>query len=619
MTTAAAWHILAIDAEAQRPLLWRSPGARRATLALLGLHVLLLVFSLPDYRTSVDNGYHVSLARLYGEHGTAFWDPLNYGPDGRPNLNAPLQHAITGALGRVLGGDGSDYILASDLLAVLQWSCAMLTVWFFARRHGGDGAALLAVCVASGGAFTAYSFYSGIPSGWVFVLTPWAIHFFLQRREVICALATAACIGFHLGGYATAPLGVCLAALLTGRWWALLRVGGLVALLSAPYSIHLLLHLDWYQGEPGHSSFLVEPLVIAFIGLGLIGSIARAREEPFLLSWLLSGVAWLAVRTERFVVQGALAGAVAGSCVLVHALARLPHRLAVALLGGLAAVAVLFPAAPPSLGAEALWLLGFDYPRPIDWREIRAVAEAIERERLQDRLFSVYNISFGSAISVYTSISQELGHWVEVRPVPDPADELLPDDKAYVVPVPSDDELLAELDAEGLIELHGGSAGMSVVTLPEPTTLDAAAPVLAPLLAGEARWLAEHAQRNTFGDAVTTLLEPGALEERRGQLAAQRSRAGRLLVAWIAYGHALAGSDPAAGVEAARLARGLGGMATFLGDEASADFIDSARQERMRENLTRAAVVFDGLANRPNDPEARRALERLFREFFWAA
>ncbi len=48
-----------------------STAARRATIAILALHGILLVNALPDYFVSVDSGYHVSLARWYGEHGSA--------------------------------------------------------------------------------------------------------------------------------------------------------------------------------------------------------------------------------------------------------------------------------------------------------------------------------------------------------------------------------------------------------------------------------------------------------------------------------------------------------------------------------------------------------------------
>ena len=48
------------------------------TALVLGLHGVLLVSTLTDYRVSIDSGYHVSLARWYAEHGTAFWDSVNF-------------------------------------------------------------------------------------------------------------------------------------------------------------------------------------------------------------------------------------------------------------------------------------------------------------------------------------------------------------------------------------------------------------------------------------------------------------------------------------------------------------------------------------------------------------
>jgi hypothetical protein len=79
-------------------------SARRATMAILALHGILLVASLPDYFVSIDSGYHVSLARWYGEHGSAWWDHINFGPGGRPNLQGPLMHMAIGFLGRAVCG-----------------------------------------------------------------------------------------------------------------------------------------------------------------------------------------------------------------------------------------------------------------------------------------------------------------------------------------------------------------------------------------------------------------------------------------------------------------------------------------------------------------------------------
>jgi len=83
-----------------------------AALAILGLHGALLLSTLTDWRVTLDSGYHVSLARQYGEHGLVTWDRINFGPGGRPNLQAPLLHLAIGALGRAMGGTGDDYVLS---------------------------------------------------------------------------------------------------------------------------------------------------------------------------------------------------------------------------------------------------------------------------------------------------------------------------------------------------------------------------------------------------------------------------------------------------------------------------------------------------------------------------
>lgn len=63
--------------------------ARAVTWTILGVNALLLAVSIRDYRVSIDSGYHISLARWYAAHGTAWWDHINYGPGGRPNLQGP--------------------------------------------------------------------------------------------------------------------------------------------------------------------------------------------------------------------------------------------------------------------------------------------------------------------------------------------------------------------------------------------------------------------------------------------------------------------------------------------------------------------------------------------------
>jgi hypothetical protein len=173
-------------------------GVAIATLLILCVHGTLLLSTLRDWRITLDSAYHVSLARAYGEHGLVPWDHINFGPAGRPNLQAPLMYLVAGTIGRVIGGTGGDYVLASTMLAGAQWAGAMATAGFFALMLGGEWAMLLAVALLSGAGFAATSFAVGIPSGWLFILIPWAIHFFLRRRLALTAIATSAAIYVHI-------------------------------------------------------------------------------------------------------------------------------------------------------------------------------------------------------------------------------------------------------------------------------------------------------------------------------------------------------------------------------------------------------------------------------------
>lgn len=80
----------------------KSPFARRSAWIIVAAHATLLLLMTRDYFADNDLGYHISLARQYAEHGTYFWDRLNWAPTGRPNLQGPLLHFAVGVLGRIL-------------------------------------------------------------------------------------------------------------------------------------------------------------------------------------------------------------------------------------------------------------------------------------------------------------------------------------------------------------------------------------------------------------------------------------------------------------------------------------------------------------------------------------
>lgn len=593
---------------------------RRLMWFILALHGLLLLLSLPDYRVSIDSGYHVSLGRYYAEHGTAFWDHINYGPGGRPNLQGPLLHYGIAVLGWLMGGSGDAYVLANAILAFLQWVAAMFTAVYFARRYGGDWAALFAAALLSGSAFAAGSFFVGLPSGWTFILTPWAIHFFLRDRLSLSALFATGAIYVHLSGYATAPFGIFVAAVLARRWRNLAIVGVVTALLTAPYTIHFLRHLAWYRGQHGHVATWATPLIYLLAAAGLARLLRRPRENVFLLAWFAAPLAWVIQDYTRFLMQSNLAGSVLGGLFLAWLFERRFsgwRRPVFASL--LVAVATVFPLGLPSLALEATWALGLRFPRFLDWSDARTIAGVIERAGLADRLVSVYAPSYGPALAVYAPIKLERGHWVEVQPRPDPVDRLSAAEKVYVVPVPPEDPVLLDLAKRGLVEVHGGSGLESVITLPARGRLESVAPLAAEIASREASWLSAHAVNNRL-PPPGEILSKAALEERRRRMLEQRTRMGRIEVVALIYAYSLEPVAPERARGSRGSVRGFGEMARFLGDDSAIDFVSDARHARLRQNLARYAQALRSLRDHPlGTPELDAASDRLFGEYFWAA
>lgn len=593
---------------------------RTALALILGLHAGLLVSTLTDYRVSIDSGYHVSLARYYAEHGTVFWDHINYGPAGRPNLQGPALHLAIGLLGRVLGGSGDAYVLANALLAVLQWAAAMWTVVFFARRFGGDRAALFGATLLSGSVASAIPFSIGIPSGWVFIVTPWAIHFFLKEKLWASTLFLTLGIYSHLGGLATAPVGVLLAALLTRRWRSLLVVGAATALLSAPYLVHFLRYRDWYRGEHGHVSLNLSLLVGVASLLGFLWSLRRPRANAFLVAWFLAPVAWIFQDYTRFVAQVPLAGAALGGIALDAWLARvkattLQRVASVAFV----ALTTILPFGIPSLASEAGWAFGPRYPRGLDWAEARRLAEIVQRAGRPEPLVSVYFNSFAPALAAFAPLQVEKGHWVEVQPRSDPADDLSVSRALHVVPVPARDDLLADLVARGWIRLIGSTEAASVVALERAAPVDEVARWLAEQAAADAEWLAANAENNTAAP-LEVVRQAARLVTWRASRREQRTHAGRLELAMLLYALAHEGHAPeqAKGIRGA--ARGWGSLAAFLGDESCIGFVSTARHQRFRTNVAAWARALRRLATETGPTsELGLATKKLFGEYFSAA
>jgi len=220
-------------------------------------------------------------------------------------------------------------------------------------------------------------------------------------------------------------------------------------------------------------------------------------------------------------------------------------------------------------------------------------------------------------MSVFTPVSQERGHWGEVRPLEDPAAGIPASEKVYLLSVPPGDELLDRLEGEGLIRVHGGGVETSVVTLEDEPSLASVAPMLAEILRTEALWLADNAVPNTFPDVMTLFVSEDALPNRRRVMTEQKAHAGRAQIAVLIYAAAVESTDAdiAAGVRAS--ARGWGSVANFIGDETAIDYIDEIRFQRFQANLRdfAEAVRTLGTSVLPS-PELDQATDRMFDDFF---
>jgi hypothetical protein len=273
----------------------------------------------------------------------------------------------------------------------------------------------------------------------------------------------------------------------------------------------------------------------------------------------------------------------------------------------------------PAVALRPAWAMGLRFPRMMEWDEARALAGIIREEGLQNRLTYVYNHSFGPSLAVFTPLTVEKGHWVEVQPRPDPADWVSAGEKSYVMPVPPEDRFLRSLEEAGLLKIHGGTRKSSVLTLPRAAHPEASPVPLGETVTEECRWLAEHATNNAL-EPVAEILSKEGIARRRARLMEQRVHAGRIAVAALVMAYALEARHPETALSVRRSVRGLSGIAAFLSDEWSLDFIDAPRHETLRENFGKLAEAMDGLGDSlVPSPALMRALEELFDEYYWAA
>jgi len=598
-----------------------SRGARRALVLVVALHLVLLLLMLRDYFADNDLGFHISLARQFAEHNVYWWDFLNWAPTGRPNLQGPALHYGVALLGRLLGGDGWDYIHAFSVLAVAQWAAAVFTAAFFARRYGGDRAALFAVALLTGNVYSAASFFVGVPSGWIFILAGWAIFFFLERRYAEAVIMATATTYVHLGGAPVIAVGFILAGVLTRRWKAMVACGAATVILASPYIVHFLRHLSWYTGQRGHVAGSIALFTYALAGPGFVWLLATRRGRGaglFLLVWAAAPVAWLFQDSLRFLLQSTVVASTIAGVFFTWLITRFTgEEVQHWVTGAFVVLATLYPFAIPSLPVETAWAAGQGFPRELDWWEAEALAGVVEQDSLADRIFDPYYNSLCGAVAVFApEVRQRGGHWGEVRPPVDPADTISAGSFVHMLPLPPDDSLLVEWDRNGLVTNHGGGRQTSLVTLPAPAGTAAFNPMLVDVIDREVEWLLANGRPNLFPPPAT-LFNVVERREHRDMLARQKAHIGRIQLAVLLYAFAVEGDDPdlAAGVR--RSARGWGGVANFLGDETAMDYVDEARFRRFLVNLESFRDELQVMRTQPYpSPELDRATDRLFQDFF---
>jgi len=597
----------------------RLPWARYTLWGILLLHGVLLLLMLRDYFADNDLGYHISLARQYAENGFYWWDHLNWAPTGRPNLQGPALHYAIAILGRLLGAQGWDYVHAFSVLAIAQWAAAVFTAVYFARRFGGDLAALLAGALLTGDVQSAAPFFVGVPSGWIFILTAWNLHFFLQGRYVRSALFGALTAYVHLGGAPVVALGLILAGALTSRWKGLLKTGALTLVLASPYVIHFITHLDWYNGQRGHVAGSLALFTYVLAAPGLIWLLFQRRRGLFLLLWAGAPLPWLFQDALRFFLQSTVAASVVAGVFLTWVLLRFTsRRVRTSLAAMLVIVGTIFPFQFPSLLVEGIWATGRGFPRELDWREAEALADAVREGGLGERIMDPYYDSMSGALSVFYPIRQRGGHWGEVRPPTDPADTISTGAFVYMLPFPPDDFFLREMEERGLAMSHGGGRATSIVTLPRPGDPNQIPVLVADVIRAETEWLAREAVPNVFpDDPFRLLLHPEAMAAWRTRLETQKTHAGRIQLAVLLYAYVIEEEHPDVAAGVRRSAGGWGSVANFIGDETALDYVDEERFQRFRENLrtfSREAQILR--TQLLPSPELGEATDRLFDEFF---
>jgi hypothetical protein len=237
-------------------------------------------------------------------------------------------------------------------------------------------------------------------------------------------------------------------------------------------------------------------------------------------------------------------------------------------------------------------------------------------------LLSVYETSFAPAIAVFTPVVLYRGHWVEVQPIHDPADDISAGAQTYVVPLAPDDPILISMSQLGLVRVYGGNQDLAVIDLPKAADPKVIEPDVARILCDNAQWLGENAVNNKMPAATELrhLFRKSALVARRIKMDQQRFRAGRMEIACLVYAYANEKNSPESAHKLRNEARGFGALASFLSDGDPVGYIGDARHAQFKSNmLALAAAIRESPQGSLGTPEVRTATGKLFDDYFGGA
>ncbi len=249
-----------------------------------------------------------------------------------------------------------------------------------------------------------------------------------------------------------------------------------------------------------------------------------------------------------------------------------------------------FPLGIPAWGAEVQWLIK-PFPVNVDWNEMRADADVIRANHLNDRPLLAYTIYVSSAINVWVDAPAERGYWIEVQPPVDEAGSLGAAEKTYIVAAPQSDPDLQTWAARGWLTNYGGGAWTSVLRLTGRPSIDQAVAERNRVFAAEADWIAEHSEPNTMGNYFRLFFDASELPRRRAVRSEARARVTRMQVATLLEAYALEPIEAEHARQKRDDARGLGWLATLLGEENTLDFRSAEAHTALREAMRKLAAA----------------------------